>query len=359
MKKNTIFVSIASYRDDICNLTLKSLYEMASKPENIYVGICQQNKKEDLDCYNNFDNKNVRMIRIPHYEAKGPTYARYLCSTLWNGEEYYLQIDSHSKFIKDWDVKCIDMIKKLKQNIKKPVLSHYPREIKEYEIYSEQNKHVLPRICKAFFNDRGMISFMSSEIMDTENKFYNTPFVAGGMFFCESYFLNELPYDPNLPYLFTGEEILHSIRFYTHGWDIYTPTENILFHEYTRSDKPKIWTDDPHYSDSDASDKVKYYLKLENDDKLLKEMKINIDKYGIGKIRTLEDYYNFAGINIKDKKVYKNFCRKDNNASKEDISSSNQNPLIEKFDIINKNYIFSLNNSFFIFLFFFIFIILI
>ena len=356
MKKDTIFVSIASYRDDVCNLTLKSLYESASNPENIYVGICQQNKKEDEDCYNNFDNKNVRIIRIPYYEAKGPTYARYLCSTLWNGEEYYLQIDSHSKFVKDWDIKCINMIKTLKQYTKKPVLSHYPREIKEYENYS---KHVLPRICKAFFNEKGMISFMGSEIMDSENKLYNTPFVAGGMFFCESYFLNELPYDPNLPYLFTGEEILHSVRFYTNGWDIYTPTENIVFHEYTRLEKPKIWTDDPHYSDTEALNKVKYYLKMISFDKLSKEMRFNIDKYGLGKIRTLEDYYNFSGINMKEKKVYKNFCRKDNKASNEDIMKSNEKSIIEKFDIIDKNYMFSSNNSFFIFFIFFIFIMLI
>ena len=45
MENNTIFVSIASYRDDVCPTTLKSLYEMANKPENIFVGICQQNKE--------------------------------------------------------------------------------------------------------------------------------------------------------------------------------------------------------------------------------------------------------------------------------------------------------------------------
>jgi hypothetical protein len=334
MKKDTIFISIASYRDDVCALTIKSLFEMASRPENVYVGICQQNKKEDQDCYNQ-DNKNVRIIRLPHYEARGPTYARYLCSTLWNGEEYYLQIDSHTKFVKDWDVKCIEMIRKLKEITKKPVLSHYPRDMKDYD---EKNKHELPRICKAFFNDRGMISFAGSEIMDSKNQFYNTPFIAAGMFFCESYFLNELPFDPNLPYLFTGEEILLSVRFYTNGWDIYTPTENVLFHEYTRSEKPKIWSDDSHYSDYEAVNKVKYYLKLKDAGKISKEMKINIDKYGLGKSRTLEDYYKFAGIDIKNNKVSKNFC----------------NNIEENFTILYNNNC----NYFFLFFFFILFFIL-
>ena len=232
MKKDCIFVSIASYRDDVCNDTLISLYKMANKPQNVYVGICQQNKNEDFDCVGNYYNQNIRIIRIPHTEAKGPTYARYLCSTLWNEEEYYMQIDSHTKFVKDWDIKCINMINEIKVKglSQKPVLSHYPKEINDYANHKE-NDQTLPRICKPFFNSRDMISFMGSEIIDTKGEYYLTPFIAGGMLFSESYFLSELPYDPNLPYIFVGEEILNSIRYYTNGWDIFTPKENIVFHE--------------------------------------------------------------------------------------------------------------------------------
>ena len=327
LKKDAIFVSIASYRDDVCNSTLKSLFDMAKNPSNIFVGICQQNKSsEDQDCLESFENNcNVRIIRIPYYEAKGPTYARYLCSTLWNGEEYFLQIDSHSKFVKDWDEKCINMIKQIKDLglSKKPVLSHYPREISEYESISKEDsqKNQVPRMCKSFFNNRGMISFMGSQTMDTENK----PYVAGGMCFCESYFLDELPYDPSLPYLFVGEEILHSIRFYTNGWDIFTPTENIVFHEYTRANKPKIWTDNPYYSDIPAFEKVKKYINLvDKDYELPNELKNNLDKYGLGKNRTLEDYYKFAGIDLATKTVHTNFCRLNNIATEDDILNSNE-----------------------------------
>jgi [Skp1-protein]-hydroxyproline N-acetylglucosaminyltransferase len=326
MKKDCIFVSIASYRDDVCNDTLISLYKMANKPQNVYVGICQQNKNEDVDCIGNYYNQNIRIIRIPHAEAKGPTYARYLCSTLWNDEEYYMQIDSHTKFVKDWDIKCINMINEIKVKglSQKPVLSHYPKEINDYTNHKE-NDRTLPRICKPFFNSRDMISFMGSEIIDTKGEYYLTPFVAGGMLFSESYFLNELPYDPNLEYIFVGEEILHSIRYYTNGWDIFTPKENIVFHEYTRADKPKIWTDNPYYSDMDAFNKIRYLLKLdENDNKLKPEMKLNLEKYGLGKVRTLQQYYELTGIDLKERKVYKNFCNKNNVSSKEDILKSNE-----------------------------------
>ena len=47
--------------------------------------------------------------KLYYKKAKGPTYARYWCSTLWEGEEFFLQIDSHTHFIKGWDTELINM----------------------------------------------------------------------------------------------------------------------------------------------------------------------------------------------------------------------------------------------------------
>ena len=41
IKPNTIFVSIASYRDSVCSTTVESLYSMADNPQNVFVGLCQ------------------------------------------------------------------------------------------------------------------------------------------------------------------------------------------------------------------------------------------------------------------------------------------------------------------------------
>ena len=341
IKKDTIFVSIAAYRDPVCTQTLKSMFENAANPKNVFAGICQQNKaEEDEDCQvNNENNCNIRSIRIPHYEAQGPTWARYLCSTLWNGEEYFMQIDSHTEFVKDWDIKCIKMIKDIiaSGESKKPILSHYPREISEHGSFKESNSTVVPRMCKSFWNNRGMLSFLGAEMKDSNGKAYMTPYIAGGMIFCHSEFLIEVPFDPKLPYLFVGEEILHSIRAYTYGWDIFTPTENIVFHEYTRAEKPKIWTDNPYYSDMAAFEKVKYYIGLSEDDsKISPDLKINLDKYGLGKVRTLKQYLDFAGIDVEKKIVTTNFCRDGNKATEEDIKQSNEkNHVKENFSFKN------------------------
>ena len=242
------------------------------------------------------------MIRLKHFEAKGPTWARYLCSTLYDNQTYFFQIDSHTKLVPGWDTKCINMMKKLKESgmSQKPVLSHYPAAWQPDLDIPEVSG--VTRICKSFFNDSGMISFLGAETIETD-EMYPSPYVAGGFLFCEGSLLKDVPFDPTLDYLFVGEEILHSIRIWTAGYDIFTPNENIAFHEYTRENKPKIWTD-KNYSDAEAFGKVKELIGLS-------KMNSNLSgyKYGLGKVRSLTDYYNFAGIDLKKKKVNNNFCR--------------------------------------------------
>eukprot|EP00658_Telonema_sp_P-2_P049493 TRINITY_DN3764_c0_g1_i4.p1 TRINITY_DN3764_c0_g1~~TRINITY_DN3764_c0_g1_i4.p1 ORF type:complete len:225 (+),score=33.19 TRINITY_DN3764_c0_g1_i4:81-755(+) len=47
--------------------------------------------------------------------------------------------------------------------------------------------------------------------------------------------------DPYLDYVFDGEEITYSIRMWTHGWDIFSPNENILYHYYGRKKAKRFW----------------------------------------------------------------------------------------------------------------------
>jgi hypothetical protein len=327
IKEDTIFISIASYRDVVCNSTLKSIYSMAKNPKNVYCGIVQQNNDdEDDDCLLKSTDSilmdNIVIMRLKHYEAKGPCYARYLASTLWSGQEYFIQIDSHTVFVKDWDTKCINMMKRLEEQLghKKAVISHYPKSIQSV---GDNKPTEVTRMCQSFFNERDMISFLGAGITESNNEFYETPYVAGGFLLSKYTILSDVPYDPNLDFLFVGEEIGHSIRIWTSGYNIYTPSENIVYHEYERKGKPKVW-DDNKYTDDDAFEKIKKMIGLESNKDLSESIKYNIDKYGLGKERTLEQYYEFSGIDLKNKKVYKNFCKDNNIATEEDIKNSNK-----------------------------------
>lgn len=95
----------------------------------------------DVDCYKEFceseearrtgacKNRQVRLYNVNESESLGPYMARYLGSKFYRGEQYYLQIDSHSEFVQNWDTKLIKMVEDAPAE--KPVISAYPPDSKQ------------------------------------------------------------------------------------------------------------------------------------------------------------------------------------------------------------------------------------
>ena len=91
----TLYVTISSFRDKLCPITLYNLYTKALYPNRITLGVIQQNLDDDIDCLDNYcqilkDDKeqydrlallssdkdcpfreNIRIDRVNAYEAKG------------------------------------------------------------------------------------------------------------------------------------------------------------------------------------------------------------------------------------------------------------------------------------------------
>ncbi len=127
-KPQTIFVQIASYRDPELVKTIEDMLENAKKPQNLVLGICRQYHPEDefdnLDKYR--DDKRFRISDVLYTDAKGVCWARNQVQQLYGGEMYTLQIDSHMRFEKDWDITLIEMINQLQEKgHKKPLLTGY------------------------------------------------------------------------------------------------------------------------------------------------------------------------------------------------------------------------------------------
>jgi hypothetical protein len=151
MKMETIFISIASYRDPLCPMTLISIYEMAKHPERVFIGLCQQNHESfDKNCIfpqnhplSSIVSNNIRKQQLSYMDAKGPTYARYICAQLYHNEDYFMQIDSHSLMVNEWDAICIRMMKQLNPHqTGKIILSHYPAALEDYNSNSHEIKTI-------------------------------------------------------------------------------------------------------------------------------------------------------------------------------------------------------------------------
>ena len=295
IKKDTIFISVASYRDSECPLTINDAFQKADQPSKIYVGICQQNNSSDLDCFNQSKyKKNIQIFRMSYKDAKGPTYARYICSTLWNGEEYYFQIDSHTIFTQGWDTKLKNLLRNTPGNPDKNVITHYPPS-------KDDDSNLLSYMCRSHFNNKNTLMFESALIKNEKNYKLVSPYLAAGMFFLKSDFLKKVPYDPELPFLFQGEEYLLSSRLWTNGYNFYMPSENIIKHHYTRQGQPKFWNDHSNWKDPQQNSmaRAKYILGWIPLKEVPLKWRRNINNYGIGSVRSVEDFHKFTGVDYK------------------------------------------------------------
>ncbi|NDE18638.1 hypothetical protein EBZ80_27420, partial [bacterium] len=116
-------------------------------------------------------------------------------------------------------------------------------------------------------------------------------FMSAQMMCTPGSFVHEVPFDPHLEDLFFGEEILLTIRAFTHGYDIFTPNRNIIYHAYTREKEPKYWTDRT-IDQTEAQKKVRRLLAMDAPDGASNASEL----YGNGSKRSVEDFYRWTRI---------------------------------------------------------------
>jgi len=298
-KKNKIFVQIASYRDPELLNTIKSLLENAKNPKNLVICIANQYDDEHaLDEYRK--DKRFKIIDIPHLESKGTCWARNLIQQKYDGEEYTMQLDSHHRFVENWDEELINMIKLLKKKgHKKPLLTAY---ISSFDPADDPAARVKEPWWMTFdrFIPEGAVFFLPATIPDYKNLNEPIPsrFYSAHFCFTLGEFCLEVPHDPE--YYFHGEEISIAVRAFTNGYDLFHPHKVIAWHEYTRKGRPKQWDDDREWGRRNQISHAKNRKLFGMDGE---EPAKDFGVYGFGKVRTLQDYEKYSGLRFKDRSV--------------------------------------------------------
>lgn len=306
MPKHTIFVSIASYRDPELLKTIKDCLEKAKYPETLRFGIAWQHSLDDtwdtLDEYK--DNPNFKIDDIPYKESQGVCWARNRIQDLYDGETYYLQLDSHHRFTQNWDDTLIKMFKLLKKKgSKKPLLTAY------LPSYDPATEHKLEDVWTLEFDrflPQGPIFIKPHNHPEwrTLEEPFMARFLSGHFIFTLGKWAEEVKYDPQ--FYFHGEESSLAARSYTHGYDLYHPHKPVIWHEYTRAGKVKQWDDDSTWPQRDALSYSRY-RKLFDMDKVpcspcaRKQLK----GYDFGTERTREDYEKYAGLRFRTRQVHR------------------------------------------------------
>jgi Glycosyltransferase (GlcNAc) len=300
---SSIFVQIAAYRDLECRPTIIDLFQKAARPRDISVAVCWQfmpgveSETLDLDPF----ASQVRVLSVDARKTGGVCWARQQAEQFFGGEDHVLQIDSHMRFVANWD----DLMREELMRCRDPkaVLTCNPPA---YLPPNELEPNPRPMVKRAApLKPPGDIR-CTAEYLDVYPEApVLTAFVSGAFVFATGDLIRQVPYDPWL--YFNQEEITYSMRLYTHGWNVYCPSRVLVYHLYYGSApvpaRPRHWRDFPGWGEYQKIGKARFNhlskFSMSTDPNVL----VDLETYSLGKVRSLEEYQEFCGVDFRTKTV--------------------------------------------------------
>lgn len=302
-----IFISIAAYCDPLLAFTIKSAYSQAADPSRLRFGIVEQQWPEArLSLPATWAEHSLSWLRVHALEARGPCWARALAMTLYQGEEWFFQIDSHTWFEPGWDQRLIEWGRRCAALNPRHILSCYPNPftLREGQPYAQV---VTDRVLAHVVSDEQQFDARHPVLL-----FQGVPVasdgpvpgfhVGAGCLFAPGRLVQELPYDPFL--YFHGEEQALALRAFTHGWDIFHVPGTPVYHLYHRpgeATRPLHWTPEHDAQRSLRSAALTAAANQRLADLVWQGRDLGI--YGLGRQRTLEEFAAFSGIDYAARRI--------------------------------------------------------
>jgi hypothetical protein len=299
-----IFVSIASFCDAMLTFTVKSALETARYPERLSFGIVDQNHVSVEDALPRGDWRIAYLSINPH-QSRGACWARSLAMSLYAGEDYFFQVDSHSLFEQDWDVMMIEALEAIsgRTGNRKIILSTRPFAFEIDAAGTVEKKRFTTSTIKLVPKEPSAVIKLGEPVVMFAAYNANTPDdlpgfqVSAAQLFTRGGFVEEIPYDPYL--YFHGEEQNISMRAFTHGWDIWHPNVVPLYHLY----KTRAQGEAPlHWDQEFEAKRQEKWLEFRNRawqrlaDLITGKL---TGAYGLGNTRSIEDYLNVSGLRVE------------------------------------------------------------
>lgn len=130
----TIFISVAAQDDEELKHTIDNAFKNADLPERVFVGVAlTAMKSKTLKDLKSRSNKNNNIVfdfikqKRNNLKTLGIGKGRFRAASLYNNQDYMLQIDCHTFLDISWDTKLISFFKEASEHVEgKIVLSAIP-----------------------------------------------------------------------------------------------------------------------------------------------------------------------------------------------------------------------------------------
>lgn len=293
----TIFINIPSYQDPEIWETVDNFYANAKYPERVYFGITNQTDNKELHQEVLARFLNVKMDIVDPGAIVGCQPARINSHKLYDNQDYYLNMDSHMRCIKNWDEELINDFEKLQKREGPSVITCYAAPYDK----DENGVDIIEDI------DYSTSFYMQEHNINHFKKFgipqfcaYNqnygietpSPYISGHFFFTSRQAIIDSPFVKEI--MFTEEEIFMAVRFFTAGYNLYNPKKTYVYHRYGRNGRKLFWEDFPdvwHKKDIESRNFASNVLQnniVNNENGLLSK-------------RTLSEFESYSGLRFSDR----------------------------------------------------------
>jgi hypothetical protein len=302
-----IFVSIAAYRDPDLLSTIEDALSQADHPGGLHLGVLEQSgAPTPLPTSVHERAGQLSYLHLHHRFSRGPCWARALIASAVRSETYFLQIDSHTRFDPGWDSFLVNTLEALAQEHANPrvILSTYPCAFELQDGLAlrkpmpGQALVLRPRPEAGLAGTSPVMPFHA--VPTPSNVALPGHHVGAGCLFAPARLLQEVPLDPWL--YFHGEEQNLAVRAWTHGWDIWHPPDLPIYHLYGRQATRPV-----HWDETEDQERPVRWWQLHQQAEqrmaaLLFEQQ-NLGAYGLGSVRTLQDYAAASGIDYPGRRL--------------------------------------------------------
>ena len=240
----TIYVAIPSLYDEELERTIADALEKADNPARVFLGIAIQDNSSKL--FNKINKKfgklgNVRLSftkfkRSEYLNDLGVGTGRAKSHELYKGEDYVLQVDSHTLFEAGWDSTLIQLHEEALNHTqnKKTILTAYSghyfldgngERTEEFPDQLPESKKFFYSLYAQFQRRYGVIPAASmvlpETITDTKAKFFPASKFSANLAFGDKAFAANLGLEKNA--VFFEEEVIQSVNLLAAGFSLAFP----------------------------------------------------------------------------------------------------------------------------------------